>query len=401
MFLSSTLLVAALSTLLGESSASAVSLLKRWDTTLCTSDTSGVPIPDADNFQLPLENLRQDMCWDLCVGDQATCTTKTKICYDFHGPNLIFTYNAVSGYTYTEADIWLGLSAPASTTPTPQYSTSNGFCTISADQTTVSCNIPYDTIVPGGALLDVLAEMCPNGDREGYVFYLYTNAQLTGASGAVSATGRLSCTDYPACTSYYPNTYWVLTYRCTKCPYTPPPPPPPPTVRYCSVGTAFGYSTSPLSPALNSLVPKPNTCNRWGWYVTPTAAQLSAGIGGPLYVGAGGNVISKATNVGTWSAKSQGTAVSVTYALTGPYYPDQVHVDIGCMPFKKCAPGQYAYSNEKLAGTGMSTFTTPAGALKVPTCSTGMYLIVHAAVDTIETVPTTSQLSTCHAPLAS
>ncbi|OBT81315.1 hypothetical protein VE02_10113 [Pseudogymnoascus sp. 03VT05] len=378
MFLCSTLLVAALSTL-GESAASVLSHSKRWDTTLCTSDTSGVPIPDADNFQLPLENLRQDMCWDLCVGDQATCTTKTKICYDFHGPNLIFTYNAISGYTYTEAEIWLGLSAPASTTPTPQYTTSNGFCTISADKTTVSCNIPYDTIVPGGALLDVLAEMCPNGDREGY-------SLLQDGS--------------PACTSYYPNTYWVLTYLCTKCPYTPPPPPPPPTVRYCPVGTAFGYSTSPLSPALNSLVPKPNTCNRWGWYVTPTAAQLSARISGPLYVGAGGNVISKATNVGTWSANSQGTDVFVTYALTGPYYPDQVHVDIGCMPFKKCAPGQYKYGNEALAGTGKSTFTTPAGALKVPTCSTGVYLIVHAAVDTVETIPTTSQSSTCHALLA-
>lgn len=314
------------------------------------------------------------MCWDLCVGDQATCTTKTKICYDFHGPNLIFTYNAISGYTYTEADIWLGLSATASTTPTPQYTTSNGFCTISADQTTVSCNNPYDTIVPDGALLVVLAEMCP---------------------------GRLSCTDYPDCTSYYHNTYWVLTYRCTKCPYTPPPPPPPPTIEYCSVGTAFGYSTSPLSPALNSLVPKPNTCNRWGWYVTPTSAQLGAGIGGPLYVGAGGNVISKATNVGTWSAKSQGTDVLVSYALTGPYYLDQIHVDIGCMAFKKCAPGLYKYGNEVLAGTGKSTFTTPAGALKVPTCSTGVYLTVHAAVDTVETVPTTGKSSTCHAPLAS
>lgn len=301
MFLSSTLLAVALSTLLGESAASILPLSKRWDKTLCTADTSGVPIPDADNFQLPLENLRQDMCWDLCVGDQAACTTKTKICYDFRGPNLLFTYNAISGYTYTDADIWLGLSAPESTTPTPQYTTSNGFCTVSADQTTVSCNIPYDTIVPGGALLDVLAAMCPNGDREGYVLYLYTNAQLAGASGAVSATGRLSCTDYPACMSYRDNTYWVLTYRCTKCPYTPPPPPPPPTTQYCSVGTAFGYGSSLLSPALNSLVPKPKTCNRWGWYVKPTTAQLSAGISGPLYVGAGGNVISKATDVGTVS----------------------------------------------------------------------------------------------------
>lgn len=223
------------------------------------------------------------------------------------------------------------------------------------------------------------------GHREGYIFHLYTNATLTGASGEVSATKRLSCTDYPACTSYYSNTCWALTYRCTKCPYMPAPPPTPPTIEYCSVGTAFGYSTSPLSPALNSLVPQPKTCNHWGWYVKPTSSQLSAGISGPLYVGAGGNVISKATNVGTWSAQLQGANVIVTYALTGPYYLAEAHVDIGCMPFKKCALGQYTFGSEALAGTGKSTFTTPAVALMVPTCSEGMYLIVHAAVDTVET----------------
>lgn len=390
MFLSSRLTIV-VSTLLATGSAGTVPLLARWDTSICTAATSGVPIPDADNFQLPLENLRQDMCWDLCLGDQAACTLKTKICYDFVGPNLIFDFKPITGYTYTEADIWLGLSAPTSSTPTSQYTTANGACVISADQSTVHCNIPYSSIVGGNTLLEQLAAMCPYGDREGYVWYLYTNAKLTSADcGEVSAEGRLSCTDYPACTSYLPNTFWELTYRCTKCPDVPPVAVPP-TVNYCSVGTAFGYSTSPLSPALNSLVPKPKTCNRWGWYIKPTPAQLTAGVSGPLYIGAGGNVISRATNAGTWSANSVGTNVFVTYTLAGPYYLSEVHVDIGCLPFKTCAPGQYAFGNTALEGTGKTTFTTPTGALKVPSCgAAGIYIIVHAAIDTVETVVSTT-----------
>ena len=394
----SSLLLLVLGNLLsGSSAASIPSLSKRWDTSVCTAETAGVPIPDADNFQLPLENLRQDMCWDLCIGDQALCTTKTKICYNFIGTNLIFDYGSITGYTYTEADIYLGLAAPAGT-PTSQYTTANGYCAIATDQTTVHCEIPYSAIVNTE---DVLAGMCPYGDQQGYVFYLYTNAQLSGLSGPVSATGRLSCTDYPACTSYYPSTFWELTYRCTKCPDVPSPPPPPPVIEYCSVGTAFGYSAgAPASLTLNSLVPKPKTCNRWGWYASPSAAQLTAGIGGPLYVGAGQNDITKATNVGTWSAKLQGAAVVVTYALAGPYYLAEAHVDVGCLPFKTCAPGKFAYSNEGLAGT--TTFTTPLGALTLPSCGAGVYVIVHAAVDTIETIPAavTDEL-TCHAPLAS
>ena len=34
-------------------------------------------------------------------------------------------------------------------------------------------------------------------------------------------------------------------------------------------------------------------CNRWGWYETPTLAELQSGISGQLYVGGGGNDISK------------------------------------------------------------------------------------------------------------
>src|SRR4051812_7808801 len=116
MFQSSVLGLALGALLTGASAASLrvhSGLFKRWDTTVCTAANSGVPIPDSDNFQLPLENWRQDMCWDFCVGDQTTCAIKSKVCYNFAGYNLVFDYNAVPGYTYTEADIWLGLSAPA------------------------------------------------------------------------------------------------------------------------------------------------------------------------------------------------------------------------------------------------------------------------------------------------
>src|SRR5579871_6475525 len=117
---------------------------KRWDTSLCTTNP-GVAIPDSDTFTLPLENSRQDLCWGLCVGDQNSCTTMGQVCYNFQGANLIFTYQAVPGYTYTEADIWLGLTAPTGP-QTSQFTTSNSFCTISSDSTTASCQIPFSSI---------------------------------------------------------------------------------------------------------------------------------------------------------------------------------------------------------------------------------------------------------------
>ncbi|KAJ9653679.1 hypothetical protein H2201_009115 [Coniosporium apollinis] len=397
-------------------------LFRRWDMSLCTEENSGKPIPDSANFNLPLENYRQDMCWDFCVGDQAACTTKSRVCYNFEGYNLIFDYQAVPGYTYTDADIWLGLSAPAAgSTPTPQYTSSSGHCTVATDGSSVHCIIPYRQITSSQ---DVLGGMCPYGDREGLIFYLHTNAQLKHAAGTVAqGQGRLSCMDYPTCSSRYSHTYWQLSYRCTKCPVvsttssstsatststtststtststtsmsttststastpsTPTSTPPPPGTKYCSFGTAFGYSpANPKSLTLNSYTPRPNTCNRWGWYTAATTAQLGSGIGGPLYVGAGRNDISKATDVGIWSATLSGGNVFVTYSLSGAYSLAEIHVDIGCLPFATCAPGQYKYVNDALATSpAVTSFTTPG--LKLPSCSAGqLYLIVHASVDT-------------------
>ncbi|KAJ9633689.1 hypothetical protein H2199_009257 [Coniosporium tulheliwenetii] len=366
---------------------------------LCTAENSGKPIPDSANFKLPLENNRQDMCWGLCVGDQTACTIKSRVCYDFEGTNLIFDYKAVPGYKYTEANIWLGLSAPtAGSTPTPQFTSSNGYCTVATDGSTVHCTIPYSQITSSQ---DVLNGMCPYGAREGLIFYLYTNAQLTDAAGTVvQGEGRLSCTDYPTCSNYHQYTYWELSYRCTNCPVvtttaspttpsststsstspssTSSTPTTSPVPEYCSFGTAFGYSSGNLkSLTLNSYTPLPNSCKRWGWYSTPTTAQLSSGIGGPLYVGAGQNDISKATTVGIWSATLSGGNVYFTYSLSGAY-----------------SLAEFKYVNDAFTDSpAVMSFTTPG--LKLPSCSAGkLYVIVHASVNTARS------RSACPAPVA-
>lgn len=240
--------------------------------------------------------------------------------------------------------------------------------------------------------------MCPGGDTQAPSLYLNTAATMNGPSSAqVPAEGRLSCTDYPKCLALYPFTYWELGYRCTKCAT----PPPPPVTEYCSFGTAFGFSASnPTSKTLNSVLPPPNTCKRWGWYESPTTAQLTAGIGGPLYVGAGQNDISKAVAVGTWSATLAGGKVSVTYSLTGSYSVAQVHVNLGCLPYQTCAPGQYTYVNEGFTTSpAVTTFTTPG--LPLPTCSNGLFLMIHASINTSTTVPAAdANTFTCSAPVA-
>ncbi|KAK3903534.1 hypothetical protein C8A05DRAFT_14503, partial [Staphylotrichum tortipilum] len=151
----------------------------------------------------------------------------------------------------------------------------------------------------------------------------------------------------------------------------------------------FGYQNSDKSKTLNSQTGQ--GCNRWGWFETPTLAELQAGISGPLYVGAGGNDISKATDVGIWVATANAAGkVTVSYQLSTGYAVTEVHVDLACLPIDKCAPGQYTFGKSGLADVA-SFSTTP---LTYPTCSGSNKpaLIVHAAVDKLTT-------GTCKAPI--
>ncbi|KAH7012717.1 uncharacterized protein B0I36DRAFT_340198 [Microdochium trichocladiopsis] len=171
---------------------------------------------------------------------------------------------------------------------------------------------------------------------------------------------------------------------------------PPPSLQTCGFGTAFGYQNPvggvPKSTTLNTQ--SGQGCNRWGWYETPTVAELQGGISGLLYVGAGGNDITKAVDVGIWvaTANAQGR-VTVTYLLNPPYALAEVHVNLVCLPLDKCAPGQYTYQAGSIPN--LPTWSNPTP-IVYPTCNGGSKaaLIIHAAVNVI----TVTQ--NCAAPVA-
>ncbi|KAK0737761.1 hypothetical protein B0T18DRAFT_394186 [Schizothecium vesticola] len=105
--------------------------------------------------------------------------------------------------------------------------------------------------------------------------------------------------------------------------------PAPPPVQTCELGTSFGYRAP-----VNGVVQAPQldtfpaaTCNRWGWYTTPSLADLQSGVTGQLLVGAGNNNINAATNVGIYVATSTALgSVTVSYQLNAPLAvsPNQV-----------------------------------------------------------------------------
>jgi hypothetical protein len=164
----------------------------------------------------------------------------------------------------------------------------------------------------------------------------------------------------------------------------------------CDIGTAFGYireggrpptpinfNGNPQGPAIAA-----KTCNRWGWYFKVTGESLTklttSGISGVLLVGAGGNDVSKATEVGTFSATLSGTSFSFTYTLyssatTGFFDLSEVHVYASCDTIKSCAPGSYTYPGSTALSLGGTTDTTWTASFTVGSCST-YYLIFHAKV---------------------
>ncbi|KAK0622382.1 hypothetical protein B0T14DRAFT_513794 [Immersiella caudata] len=158
-----------------------------------------------------------------------------------------------------------------------------------------------------------------------------------------------------------------------------------PPVRTCELGTAMGYQESD-SVTLNTQ--DGIGCNRWGWYQTPTLAELQAGISGILYVGAGGNNINNAINVGDWTAVASPTGgVTFTYSLDPGYFLDEVHIDLDCLPIDTCAPGQYTFNSGALPNVPI--YVNPTS-IQYPVCSGGSqaYFILHGSVNYITTAPT-------------
>ncbi len=416
----------------GLSSASVVPHFKRWDYDVCLNDCSlaGVAMPDQNTFGLPLESFWSEQCPSVVIGSYSNPVASSKVCLTFSGTALHFTFAPFAGYSLTSSLVaWKvkgNLDNPGGWAPPPP---NNLIDCYSGPGGVMVCDLPFSTILavsPSTSIPDLMAGMCPNGDREALDFYFQFGglAQPDDGSPVIPFQNTPPCTARAAdrsCTAWDGNTQWTeVAYRCTNCNVSPcqsssttstttctttttsttsPTPPTPPTLKPCSFGTAFGYQ-EPVGPIqkstpLNTQVGQGGQgCNRWGWYETPSVSEMVAGISGQLYVGAGGNDITKGIEVGTWIAVStpQG-GVTVTYILTGSYTLAEVHVDLVCLPLAKCAPGQYTYNQGAIPN--LPTWSNPTP-LQYPVCSGGSKaaLIIHAAVNIM------SVTNTCPAPKA-
>ncbi|CAM1501448.1 Fc.00g034320.m01.CDS01 [Cosmosporella sp. VM-42] len=180
--------------------------------------------------------------------------------------------------------------------------------------------------------------------------------------------------------------YYKLNFECPEtclhqccCLFIPP-------TKYCSIGTAFGYSPgainlngNPVGPGLGG-----TGCKRWGWYFNTEKSRLESGISGTLIVGAGGNDISKGTPVGTWSAELVGSQVNFQYNLynddtNGHFDLAEVHVYASCKIPSTCAPGQYTHVFPTGTLTGTSD-TSYSGSVDVDGTCSSYYLIFHAKI---------------------
>jgi len=312
-------------------------------------ENPGKPVPDHHNLNLPLEGLRQNQCFDFCIGDLATCPVKALLCFDFVGYALTFDYPAVPDHTYDSAGIFLGLAAPGGS-PTPQYTTENGKCKLSADKATVHCDILYSDIVGGANKDETLAAMCPLGEAEALTFFLLTNAMLDGPSGPVAGAARLSCKDYPTCSEHYEFEYWELSYRCTNCP--------PDTSTTSSTSSASPTSSESSTSSASS--------------ASPTSASSTS-----------------STSSNTGSSTSSPSSSSITAAPTSKTTTEVVTYTITTCPVSK--PCHEVTSTTVVTATLVATVTVPCETSTYVSSGTTMVTtITKDAITTYVTCPETS-----------
>ena len=213
-----------------------IHLNKRHNDTYCRSYCSlaGVAMPDQDTIQLPLENNYSEQCPPLVAGSGAS-QVNSKACITFPGTSMDFALAPFPGYKIQSATVtWKikgnAINFGAWTLPPPVPPTADAICVPNAATGGASCTLPFSTIFysPWSPIKDLLGKMCPNGDREGLIFYLEFSGWIKPASG-VGAPIRFS--QQAPCTARNSNrvcTAWStgcdhieITYRCTKCNVSP------------------------------------------------------------------------------------------------------------------------------------------------------------------------------------
>ena len=123
-----------------------------------------------------------------------------------------------------------------------------------------------------------------------------------------------------------------------------------------------------LSGATDSTFVQLGIGKNWGWVISGAPP-----ISGLLYLGAGGNDISKATVVGSFTIAHTGSNLVVTYTTTAGWYLSTTHFYYGASYPAKIAPGQFGNTHGLAAGTTKDTFTIPYSSAKAT-------YILHAAI---------------------
>ncbi|KAF7509242.1 hypothetical protein GJ744_008302 [Endocarpon pusillum] len=185
---------------------------------------------------------------------------------------------------------------------------------------------------------------------------------LDGSAPTSSAECSTSCTGDATQTCGGPGRLSVYEAKILEStqPCGSAPPPPPST---CD-GTAYGYVPGQSETFVSLGIGK-----NWGWVLTGKPP-----LSGPLYLGAGGNDISKATVVGSFTITAVGKNLVVTYTTNAPWYLSTTHFYYGSAPPSKIAPGQFGNTHGGLlAGTTTDTFTIPLDAKNTK-------YIVHAGI---------------------
>jgi len=244
----------------------------------------------------------------------------------------------------------------------------NGYCSFSGN--VGNCWVPVSVI------LDLLVP--PSTSLCGQDINVAAGISISGTNDA-TCFGQGTVIDAQGRWFMYSNVVFDCPLTCTQsccCPTQPPP------VHSCDLGTAYGYVAGSAITFNGHLTPQ--NCKHWGWYYfVPSGTLTGGGLSGRLLVGAGGNDITKATDVGGFTATLSGTTLTVTYTLSSGFDLSEVHIYASCNTPGSCAPGSYGFPNPvpNLSGATDTSFQTT---ISVSSC-TNYYLIFHAKVS--QTLP--------------